>query len=370
MSGQGDMSPHVLFVWPAPHSSESRSGKGLATRDGVVLRKIAKLKLPGTRQAFTHAVRCSSEQSGRPRPPKAVNFKACAPYLVQEILSLKPLVIVPVGKIPCNALGIKGGMEAIAGQSSNITLEGKTFRVMPMLHPLTIRKRPALRGTYESHWDALGFLLKEGDGTDYLTKVDGELVDVSSLSYVMRTHKGPLGLDLETTGLSPLQGSILTVAVGTGEKAYGATIGSPDDLRALRDGLLSRSAERPLIVHGSRFEEAWFRRFLGVTLPDGSLIDTVLLAKRAFPGQPASLAALTARLLPELSGFKAATSGGIENPLSLRPEDLLLRNIVDAAILPTIYQMLMEIWTTRCSAYARQVAQDVGRQIGSTKYLN
>jgi uracil-DNA glycosylase family 4 len=362
----GNTSPHALFIYSHPTYTEDQSGRAFRSKDGLVLKKIAHLKLPTSGLSFTFAVRCWPSSEGRTVKPTTITVKACNPHLTKEIECLNPLVLVPVGSLACRALGVKGAMERIAGIPSQATVGGREYKCVPMLDPAHIRMKPALRTVWESHWNALAHVITEGDNTDFLLKVKGRFATANEVAQLLYEYPGPVALDLETTGLKPEQGSILTVAVAIPDEALGAALRTPEDLLAFCLALQTRSPERPLVVHGSRFEEPWFRRLLGVELEPGTLIDTLLLANRAYPGLPANLAALTARVLPELSGFKSETEALLSDGHALRvePRDLLLRNIVDAAVLLPIADHLLEVWTAKLAVAFPQEKLDTPCSLG------
>lgn len=72
------------------------------------------------------------------------------------------------------------------------------------------------------------------------------------------------------------------------------------------DDLLAFLGDSPLVIHNASFDLAFLNAELARTrrapLPPGRAIDTMLLARRKFPGAPASLDALCRRFGVDLSG--------------------------------------------------------------------
>lgn len=141
-------------------------------------------------------------------------------------------------------------------------------------------------------------------------------------------------LDTETTGLDPARGHrIIEVGcveldnhVPTGrtfqsyvnpgmaiERDASAVHGLTDEhlagespFAAIADDLLAFLADSPLVIHNAEFDlgflNAEFARIDRPAIPTDRAIDTVLMARRRFPGAPASLDALCKRFAIDLSG--------------------------------------------------------------------
>ena len=95
-----------------------------------------------------------------------------------------------------------------------------------------------------------------------------------------------------------------------------------------------------VIVHNGVFENSW-AKVLGVT--PSRIYDTMLIAKRLYPGQPVSLDALTARLLPEISGYKSESDTLLARGIAWSdlPEDVILRrNAADAWATYKLFELM------------------------------
>jgi uracil-DNA glycosylase family 4 len=347
IAGCGDDSPKVLVLLSSPGFTEDVSGLPLRNKGALFLKRALAKKLPGIPIRYEYAVRCFPHEGGQKRKPKAKEIKACSQHLFSAVLGMSPTVVVPIGKPACDALGIKGAMERIAGIPTRTEFMGRVVEVMPLTDPGRLVKNKADLPIWEAHVDALAHLVMDPE-RDLLSVVDGRIVsDTELLEYLAEPV---VALDIETTGLQALQGAILSVAVAApGRSPVGAMVESPEALRWLCAILSSRTPERPVIVHNVTFEETWFRRLLGIEMNPGALRDTQLLAIRAQPGKPASLAALTAQFLPQYSGFKADTQQAMDEGLTLgvNQRDLLVRNIIDAQVTLELWPILWDLLQAR-----------------------
>jgi len=85
--------------------------------------------------------------------------------------------------------------------------------------------------------------------------------------------------------------------------------------RDIADGFLEFIADSPLVIHNAEFDLKFLNselvRLKKPVLPSGRAIDTVLIARRKFPGSPASLDALCRRFNISLDERKAKGHGAM-----------------------------------------------------------
>ncbi len=146
--------------------------------------------------------------------------------------------------------------------------------------------------------------------------------------------KREIVLDTETTGLDPASGHRM-VEVGCVELIAGLRTGNvfhsylnpqrdvPDEAQRVHglstafladkpifaekvDGFLEFIADAPLVIHNAAFDMRFINAELGrlgfAAIPMERTIDTVLIARKKFPGSPASLDALCKKFNIDLSG--------------------------------------------------------------------
>lgn len=304
----GDLGSRVVVLGTAPGADEDLLGKPFVGRSGQLLR--AALGNVGIVPRIANVVRCRPPGN---RDPDSSEVKSCREYLDSSFAENPNLeVVVPLGEIPCRALGLKGPVLKLAGVPVTVTILGKSYTAFPLAHPAYILRNPAYLSVWEAHIAGLKNLLTPRDNT----------VPLSASSEL---EPGLVSLDLETTGLDPERDSVLAYAVSDGQKVSCTHVTSPDHVRSL----VSVFQDYPKIaVHGAFFEGAWAKKFLGVD-PKNIVRDTMLLAHRVDPGQPADLGSVVQRHLPEFAGYKLESNEGIK----------------DAASLPVTYSKDETLWT-------------------------
>jgi len=98
IAGHGPEDAKLMVVGEYPGSEEDLLGEPFVGRDGLLISKL--LKQAGFEKYYkTLAVKCES----RTAPPEA-SIQACKSWLRQEVESLRPKVILALGKTPTRLL--------------------------------------------------------------------------------------------------------------------------------------------------------------------------------------------------------------------------------------------------------------------------
>lgn len=314
----GDLTSRVLVLSEAPGANEDESGKGYLGNPGkLVEHMVGDLGFPAV---LSYAVRCRPEGD---RKPGKDELSACAFHLDSLVKSMPNLeIIVALGEIPCRILGVKGKLTEMCGSTFPITNQGKDLKVVVLQTAKHVIRNPGYASNWEAHWHVVRELvLPRGDPADTIGAIlEGDLLSVTG---------DLIGLDLETSTLEPQRGSILSVGLSSASSTVGRSVSRPEDLNALKRIL---EASTPLAVQDVRMEGSWSEAFFGVRLTGDRVWDTKLLANRVYPGQPANLAALVARHLPQVSGYKGETDTLMKagRMLEIPKTDLVRRVAVDA----------------------------------------
>ena len=347
IEGDGPLTAPILAIGEAPGDYEDRIGKVFVGRSGQFYRTVLEaLELTG-KVRTENAVRCRPENN---RKPTAEERKACETYLERTVRAMPGLrIVVPMGETALRALGETGSVLKKAGTPFAANLYGKDVTVVPVAHPAYIVRNVPYASVWEEHWRVIKGLLEPPEALE----VD-RIVGLGSGDW-WGTDTWPLALDLETTHLEVRHASILCYSVSDGEHTESFEVREAGDLRRLRDIF---GCGRRLIVHNAGFEGLVAERLLGVRPRD--IVDTMLLQARLNPFEARSLAALTARHLPEIAGFKVETdlltAKGV--PYWDLPRDALLRrNALDAWATARLYRTLTERLPASAVEYAPEDAQ-------------
>lgn len=132
--GEGPPDARVFIVGEAPGQREDEEGRPFVGLAGRVLDGALREAGIERAEAFvTNAVKCRPPDNRDPRPEEV---RACRPYLLRQLHSVRPSVIVTLGIHGFAALF--GGREAIGEQrSKRLTFEGTP--VVTTYHPAATR---------------------------------------------------------------------------------------------------------------------------------------------------------------------------------------------------------------------------------------
>lgn len=128
----GSGSPHaaLMFVGEAPGADEDLQGLPFVGRAGQLLTKIIEAIHLNREQVYIcNVIKCRPPEN---RAPEHDEIDACEPFLIRQIQSVKPKVIVCLGSPAMQTLlKIKTGITQVRGQ----WLDYKGVKVMATFHP-------------------------------------------------------------------------------------------------------------------------------------------------------------------------------------------------------------------------------------------
>lgn len=128
--GEGDYSAALMFVGEGPGADEDIQGRPFVGRAGQLLTKI--IAAMNTRRQdvyITNVVKCRPPQN---RTPIREEIEKCRPYLLEQIKSIAPRVIVSLGRVATDFFHPSAaGMSSLRGNF----IEYGNILVMPTFHP-------------------------------------------------------------------------------------------------------------------------------------------------------------------------------------------------------------------------------------------
>lgn len=136
--GEGNDKAKIMFVGEAPGQMEDAAGAPFVGRSGEILDQLLANAAIGRSGVFiTSVVKCrpvkADDEKLRNRAPRTPEIRACQPYLVRQVDTIRPRVIVCLGAI---------GARTVIGPRFDITRErGIWFegpfgaRVLATFHP-------------------------------------------------------------------------------------------------------------------------------------------------------------------------------------------------------------------------------------------
>src|SRR2546426_2984200 len=138
--GSGNPRAELMFVGEAPGADEDDQGLPFVGRAGQLLTKI--IESMGMKREdvyIANVVKCRPPENRTPLPDE---IATCSPFLFQQILAIRPRVIVCLGTPATQTvLSTRDTITRLRGTFHD--LEG--FRVMPTFHPAYLLRNPAAK---------------------------------------------------------------------------------------------------------------------------------------------------------------------------------------------------------------------------------
>ncbi len=136
--GVGDAEAEIVFVGEAPGADEDRRGEPFVGRAGQLLtRMIEAMGLSRGEVYICNILKCRPPGN---RDPEADEVAACEPFLKSQLRSIRPRVIVTLGRISAHTLlRIKTPISKLRGQWRRY----EEIDLMPTYHPAYLLRNPA-----------------------------------------------------------------------------------------------------------------------------------------------------------------------------------------------------------------------------------
>lgn len=195
IDGRGDEKPKYLFVGQAPGAEEDNRNRVFIGPSGqLLLNAIKEFGLTPAR--LTNSVRCFPPGDREPNPAE---ITACKPFLMDEILQVKPEIIVACGNVALRTLTGKNGITKYAG---SVVGSIGTSKIFAILHPSYILRVPK-----DSHkWEMQLKTLKNMGVGRGKQRVEYEIIPAERMYEMLferiktGVRNGYITFDFETTG--------------------------------------------------------------------------------------------------------------------------------------------------------------------------
>ena len=136
--GSGNPGARLLVVGEGPGEEEDRQGKPFVGRAGQLLTKmLASVGFDRERDCYiANVVKCRPERNRNPEPDEVA---ACNPFLMAQVDTLQPLVILAMGNVAAQTL--------LATKEGISKLRGKVYPyresiLVPTFHPAFLLRNP------------------------------------------------------------------------------------------------------------------------------------------------------------------------------------------------------------------------------------
>ena len=155
--GVGNPKARLMFVGEAPGEEEDRRGEPFVGKAGQLLTKIIEaIGLARDQVYIANVIKCRPPGNRNPEPDEVA---ACEPFLFRQIDTIRPKVIVPLGKFAAQCL--------LKTADPITRLRGRTFdyrgaTLIPTFHPAYLLRNPsAKREVWEDMKKVRSILLDE-----------------------------------------------------------------------------------------------------------------------------------------------------------------------------------------------------------------
>jgi uracil-DNA glycosylase family 4 len=152
--GEGSPQARLMFVGEGPGKEEDLQGRPFVGMAGQLLNRLLnKLGLRREEVYIANVVKCRPPGNRDPEPDEAAT---CLPFLLKQIDSIQPLVIVTLGRPATqNLLQTNAPLTKIRGNWQKF----KNIRVMPTFHPSYLLRFPKERQkTWEDMQQVMEYL--------------------------------------------------------------------------------------------------------------------------------------------------------------------------------------------------------------------
>ena len=134
--GEGPENAKVMFCGEGPGKEENLSGRPFVGRSGQLLRRaIEQSGLVPSEVFITSVLKCRPPNN---RNPTTKELEACRMWLDEQIETIHPQIIVPLGNFACQVLLGKTGITAMRGRC----FEKAGIKYCPTFHPAAATRDP------------------------------------------------------------------------------------------------------------------------------------------------------------------------------------------------------------------------------------
>ena len=136
--GVGNPQARLMFVGEAPGEDEDKKGEPFVGRAGQLLTKIIEaIGLTREQVYIANVIKCRPPQNRNPEPDEV---EQCEPFLFRQIETIKPKVIVALGKFAAQSL--------LKTTDPITRIRGREYKyrdaiLMPTYHPAYLLRNPA-----------------------------------------------------------------------------------------------------------------------------------------------------------------------------------------------------------------------------------
>lgn len=214
----------VALVGETPWKTEVAKGRPFAGPSGDKIEEFLAGNFEREDCSLMNAVHCPPEEdpkTGAPGEIPLTVIRQCTEkFLIPELVSLNPNVIVPMGGVALNALTKRSGITKARGYIFEQTLKHNgnqiTTKVIPTFHPAYVLRVPAMqrfcRSDFRQVRDQMDYrkIINTSRPVKYYSILTQK--DLKKVDREVQASK-QLAVDLETTGLNWMKDDVIDIVV-------------------------------------------------------------------------------------------------------------------------------------------------------------
>lgn len=167
--GKGNPNAAIMFIGEAPGEQEDLQGIPFVGSAGKELDKL--LHSIGLSIEDVYIANILKYRPPNNRDPQPDEIARHTPYLIEQIKTIKPTIIATLGNFSTkfvlakfDVAGMKriGGISHLHGIAVDITVDGMSFKVVPLYHPAAMLYNPPLRAVLAADFQKMKDILPPG----------------------------------------------------------------------------------------------------------------------------------------------------------------------------------------------------------------
>jgi DNA polymerase len=157
--GAGDPDANIFFIGEAPGYHEDQQGVPFVGRAGSFLDKLlASIDLQRENIFITNILKHRPPNN---RDPKPEEIKACTPYLKYQLLTIKPQIVVTLGRFAMNYFVPDVYISKNHGRARRIKWEGLDLLLYPVYHPAAGLRRGSIKEATEKDFKKIPLIIEK-----------------------------------------------------------------------------------------------------------------------------------------------------------------------------------------------------------------
>ena len=157
--GAGNPEARIVFIGEAPGYWEDQKGIPFCGAAGNLLDQL--LVMINLKREAVFITNILKHRPPNNRDPLPGEINACTPYLKQQLLIIKPKIIITLGRFALNYFIPQASISRIHGQPQKISWQGLDLVVLPLYHPAAALRKGQIMRELKEDFKKIPTLLKE-----------------------------------------------------------------------------------------------------------------------------------------------------------------------------------------------------------------